>query len=142
MLNTPKPIESDPFIWREEHYSENQPGFCNANLVSELDPEEVNRDVWGTMAKNKVFHTSSGGVNGKSGVSSTVSSTKAGASSVKMLSVDISMVKNSKRLADLGSSNEDGWKGKLSPNESKRQCCSQASTGNSFLGFQSVFSFL
>ncbi|XVF60252.1 hypothetical protein PTKIN_Ptkin08bG0030000 [Pterospermum kingtungense] len=138
VLNTPKPIDSEFFIWTEEHYSENQPGFCDATLGSskdanpgqfELEPVEVNRDVCGTNAGTKA----------KSVVSPTVVSTKGGASSsVKMLSFDISMVKNSKRVAELGGSIE------LSP---KRQCCSQASTGkarevDSFLGFQSVFSFL
>ncbi|XVE67890.1 hypothetical protein DITRI_Ditri09bG0024200 [Diplodiscus trichospermus] len=168
LLNTPKPIEADSFIWTEEHYSANEPGFCNATLgtskdanssqaptdatdISELEPGEVNRDVCGsktgTKAKSNVFHGSSSGANGKSAVSPTISSTKDGASSVKMLSFDISMVKNSKRPADPGSSIEDGRKGKLAPSESKRQCCSLTSTGkarevDSFLGFQSVFSFL
>ncbi|XWS30379.1 hypothetical protein CRYUN_Cryun24cG0112300 [Craigia yunnanensis] len=168
VLNTPEPIEFDSFTWTEEHYSTNQQGFCNATLgtskdanssqvlrdatdISELELGEVNRDVCGTKAgpkaKNNEFHGNSSGANGKSAVSPTVSWTKAGTSSVKMLSFDISMVKNSKRLADLRSSFEDGWKEKLSPTDSKRQCCLLASTGkarevDSFLGFQSVFSFL
>ncbi|XVF14070.1 hypothetical protein REPUB_Repub09cG0025100 [Reevesia pubescens] len=151
VLGTPKPIESDSFIWTEEHCSTNQPGFDNATLgtsnnemvISELEPGEV------TKVKNNVFHGSSNGANGKSALSPTVSSTKAGTSSVKMLSFDISMVKNSMREADIGSSIEDGWKNKRSPSESesKRQCCSVASKDkarevDSFLGFQSVFSFL
>ncbi|XP_022741905.1 DExH-box ATP-dependent RNA helicase DExH17 [Durio zibethinus] len=168
VLNAPKLIESDSYICTEEHYSANQPGFCNATsgtskdanssqilkdamAISELDPGKVNRDAYGTKAstkaKNNVFHGSFSGANGKSAVSPTVSSTNVSTSSVKMLSFDISTMKNSKRLVDLGSSIADGRKDNPSPSESKRQCCSLASTGkdrevDSFLGFQSVFSFL
>ncbi|OMO69422.1 hypothetical protein COLO4_29060 [Corchorus olitorius] len=111
MINTPKSIESGCFIWAEEHSSVTQPEFFNAAL--------------GTSNAN------SGKNNGKSAVSSIVSSTNAGSSSVKILSFDISMVKKKKQ----------------SPSEFKNQCCSVASTGkareaDSFLGFQSVFSFL
>ncbi|KAA3476915.1 DExH-box ATP-dependent RNA helicase DExH17 isoform X3 [Gossypium australe] len=112
-----------------EHNSVNQPGSSNATLgtskdamvISGPEPGEVNRDAF--------------------------SSTKTGTLSVQMLSLDISMVKNSKHLADLGSSIQDGRKDKPFPSDSKRQCRSLASTDqaievDSFLGFQSVFSFL
>ncbi|XP_021299206.1 DExH-box ATP-dependent RNA helicase DExH17 [Herrania umbratica] len=168
VLNTPKPVESDSFFWTEEHFTVNRPRFCNATsttsndsnssnvvrdamVISELEPGEVNIDVCetkaGTKAENNVCHGSSSGANGKSAVSPKVSSTNAGISSIKMLTFDISMVKNSKRPADLGSCVKDGSKELPSPIESKRPCCSVASTGkvrevDSFLGFQSVFSFL
>ncbi|EOY02467.1 ATP binding,ATP-dependent helicases,DNA helicases [Theobroma cacao] len=168
VLNTLNPNESDSFFRTDEYFAVNQRWFCNATsrtsndsnssnvvrdamVISELEPGEVNIDVCetkaGTKAKNNVFHGSSSGANGKSAVSPKVSSTNAGISSIKMLTFDISMVKNSKRLADLGSCIEDGSKELRSPIESKRPCCSVASTGkvsevDSFLGFQSVFSFL
>ncbi|TYI76274.1 hypothetical protein E1A91_D06G064600v1 [Gossypium mustelinum] len=127
--------------------SVNQPGSSNATLgtskdamiISEPEPGELNRDACGTKvgtkAKNNVLQGSSGGANGELAVSPKVSSTKTGTSS------------NSKHLADLGSSIQDGRKDKPFPSDSKRQCRSLASTDqarevDSFLGFQSVFSFL
>ncbi|PPD74051.1 hypothetical protein GOBAR_DD29021 [Gossypium barbadense] len=117
--------------------SVNQPGSSNATLgtskdamvISEPEPGELNRDACGTKvgtkAKNNVLQGSSGGENGELAVSP----------------------KNSKHLADLGSSIQDGRKDKPFPSDSKRQCRSLASTDqarevDSFLGFQSVFSFL
>ncbi|KAE8723712.1 hypothetical protein F3Y22_tig00011824pilonHSYRG00046 [Hibiscus syriacus] len=141
VTNTPKVIEYDCFIRAEAHNSENQPGFGSATLctskdamvISKLEHKEANVDPGGTIStnvKNITFNGSSPGANGES------------ASSIKMLSFDISMVKNnSKHPADLGSSTEDGR------SDSKRQRCSFTSTGQArevdlFLGFQSVFSFL
>ncbi|TYI21863.1 hypothetical protein ES332_A06G066700v1 [Gossypium tomentosum] len=120
-------------------------------VISEPEPGEVNRDACGTKvgtkAKSNVLQRSSGGANGDLAVSPKVSSTKTGTSSFQMLSFDISKVKNSKHLADLGSFIQDGRKDKPFPSDSKRQCRSLASTDqarevDSFLGFQSVFSFL
>ncbi|KAK9002003.1 hypothetical protein V6N11_024696 [Hibiscus sabdariffa] len=159
VINTPKVIESDCFIRTEEHNSENQPGFGSAKLgtskdatvISELEHEEANGDACGTAGtkakKNSGLNGSSSGANDESDVPPKVSIRKDGKSSIKMLSFDISMVKNSKHLADVGSSTEDSRKDKSSPSDSKRQCCSFASTDqtreiDSFLGFQSVFSFL
>ncbi|TYI86433.1 hypothetical protein E1A91_D04G064700v1 [Gossypium mustelinum] len=159
VINTPKPIDTDCCICTEEHNSANQPESGNATLgtskyamvISEPEPGEVNRDACGTKVgtktKNNVLQGSSGGANGESAVSPKVSSTKTATSSVQMLSFDISMAKNSKHLADLGSSIQDGRKDKPSPSDSKRQSRSLASTDQarevgSFLGFQSVFSFL
>ncbi|KAK5835363.1 hypothetical protein PVK06_011051 [Gossypium arboreum] len=159
VINMPKPIDTDCCICTEEHNSVNQPGSGNATLgtskdamvISEPEPGEVNRDACGTKAgtktKNNVLQGSSSGANGESAVSPKVSSTKTATLSVQMLSFDISMAKNSKHLADLGSSIQDGWKDKPSPSDSKRQSRSLASTDQarevgSFLGFQSVFSFL
>ncbi|PPS04848.1 hypothetical protein GOBAR_AA15815 [Gossypium barbadense] len=159
VINMPKPIDTDCCICTEEHNSVNQPGSGNATLgtskdamvISEPEPGEVNRDACGTRAgtktKNNVLQGSSSGANGESAVSPKVSSTKTATLSVQMLSFDISMAKNSKHLADLGSSIQDGRKDKPSPSDSKRQSRSLASTDQarevgSFLGFQSVFSFL
>ncbi|KAK8302140.1 hypothetical protein V6Z12_D04G068100 [Gossypium hirsutum] len=159
VINTPKPIDTDCCICTEEHNSANQPESGNATLgtskyamvISEPEPGEVNRDACGTKVgtktKNNVLQGSSGGANGESAVSPKVSSTKTATSSVQMLSFDISMAKNSKHLADLGSSIQDGRKDKPSPSDSERQSRSLASTDQarevgSFLGFQSVFSFL
>ncbi|KAL4383547.1 hypothetical protein GQ457_15G023510 [Hibiscus cannabinus] len=159
VINMPKVIESDCFIRTEEHNSENQPGFGSAKLgtskdatvISELEHEEANGDACGTAGtkakKNSALNGSSSGANDESDVPPKVSIRKDGTSSIKMLSFDISMVKNNKHLADVGSSTEDGRKDKSSPSDSKRQCCSFASTDqtrevDSFLGFQSVFSFL
>ncbi|XP_052485594.1 DExH-box ATP-dependent RNA helicase DExH17 isoform X2 [Gossypium raimondii] len=159
VINTPKPVDTDCCICTEEHNSANQPESGNATLgtskyamvISEPEPGEVNRDACGTKVgtktKNNVLQGSSGGANGESAVSPKVSSTKTATSSVQMLSFDISMAKNSKHLADLGSSIQDGRKDKPSPSDSKRQSRSLASTDQarevgSFLGFQSVFSFL
>ncbi|TYJ37629.1 hypothetical protein E1A91_A05G388300v1 [Gossypium mustelinum] len=159
VINMPKPIDTDCCICTEEHNSVNQPGSGNATLgtskdamvISEPEPGEVNRDACGTKAgtktKNNVLEGSSSGANGESAVSPKVSSTKTATLSVQMLSFDISMAKNSKHLADLGSSIQDGRKDKPSPSDSKRQSRSLASTDQarevgSFLGFQSVFSFL
>ncbi|KAK9018141.1 hypothetical protein V6N11_001122 [Hibiscus sabdariffa] len=161
VINTPKVIESDCFIRTEEHNSENQPGFGSAKLgtstdatvISELEHEEANGDVCGTATagakakKNSALNGSFSRANDESDVPPKVSIKKDGTSSIKMLSFDISMVKNSRHLADVGSSTEDGRKDESSPSDSKRQCCSFASTDqtrkvDSFLGFQSVFSFL
>ncbi|OMO59219.1 hypothetical protein CCACVL1_24992 [Corchorus capsularis] len=99
VINTPKSIESDCFIWtEEEHSSATQPEFFNAAL-------ETNANS-GKNGKN----------NGKSAVSSIVSSTNTGSSSVKMLSFDISMLKKKKQ----------------SPSEFKNQCCSVASTAGGY----------
>ncbi|KAK8496422.1 hypothetical protein V6N12_066236 [Hibiscus sabdariffa] len=59
----------------------------------------------------------------------------------------ISELENSKHLADLGSTTEDGRKDKPFPSDSKRQCylfasADQAREVDPFLGFRSVFSFL
>ncbi|GMJ01182.1 ROCK-N-ROLLERS [Hibiscus trionum] len=158
VINMPKVIESDCFSLTKEHNSENQPGFGSATfgtskdamVISEMEHKEANGDLCGTAgtkAKNNAFNGSSSGANDELAVSPKVSIKKAGTSSIKMLSFDISMVRNSKHLADLGSSTKDGRKDKSSPSDSKRQCCSFASTDqtrevDSFLGFQSVFSFL
>lgn len=75
-------------------------------------------------------------------------------SSIKMLSYDISMMKNNMQFGELGSSITDvSNKHKCSPNASARQYCSlplplplpskgMTKEVNSFLGFKSVFSFL
>ncbi|KAK8302139.1 hypothetical protein V6Z12_D04G068100 [Gossypium hirsutum] len=140
VINTPKPIDTDCCICTEEHNSANQPESGNATLgtskyamvISEPEPGEVNRDACGTKVgtktKNNVLQGSSGGANGESAVSPKVSSTKTATSSVQMLSFDISMAKNSKHLADLGSSIQDGRKDKPSPSDSERQSRSLAST--------------
>lgn len=76
-----------------------------------------------------------------------VSNTDTELSSTKMLSFDISMIKNSTQFGETGSSMEVSGKQKCSPSESGRQCSPLALTGktrevDSFLGFKSVFSFL
>ncbi|KAK8487850.1 hypothetical protein V6N11_047407 [Hibiscus sabdariffa] len=128
VINTSKVIESNCFVGTEEHNSENQPGFGNTTLgaskdamvISELEHEEANGSSSGANAETL---------------------------SIKMLPFGFSMVKNSKHLADLGSTTEDGRKDKPFPSDSKRQCylfasADQAREVDPFLGFRSVFSFL
>ncbi|GKV07756.1 hypothetical protein SLEP1_g19485 [Rubroshorea leprosula] len=160
VLNTPKPIQTDSHIWAKEQHIKNETESCGSAskatdsskflrdvmIISKREPGEVSRDFFSSQACRKAKHEFAESFNGARGRSN-VSSTKADPTSIKMLSFDISMMKNNMQVAELGRSMEVDRRGKCSENGSKRQCCSLASADNtkevdSFLGFQSVFSFL
>ncbi|KAK1567272.1 hypothetical protein Q3G72_010178 [Acer saccharum] len=151
-FNIFKNLEAEPPLHTNKH-SENSHESCiaaseiledtNANEV--LSRGEVDRDARGTKAGTKAGSCATYGI---VNLHPKVSNTNAELSSTKMLSYDISMIKNSSRFGELGSSMEVSRKQKCSPSGSGRQCSSPlALTGktgevDSFLGFKSVFSFL
>ncbi|KAL9454808.1 hypothetical protein AB3S75_010249 [Citrus x aurantiifolia] len=154
--NISKTMESDSAIQTNEHFLANQSEFCiatsdvkkdaNSDAVL-IDGSTISDIEFGALDKNandnkvctKQNHNIVSGsccrTFRKLNLSpiASVAGTAEPSSSIKMLSFDISMMK----------------KQKCSPNTSTRQCCPLplASTGNtkevdSFLGFESVFSFL
>ncbi|KAK3183606.1 hypothetical protein Dsin_030892 [Dipteronia sinensis] len=150
--NILKNLEAEPTLHTNKH-SENSPESCiaasdiledtNANEV--LSRGEVDRDARGTKTGTEAGSCAKFGI---VNLHPKVSNTNAELSSSKMLSYDISMIKNSTRFGEQGSSMEVSRKQKCSPSGSGRQCSSPlALTGktgevDSFLGFKSVFSFL
>ncbi|KAH9742365.1 DExH-box ATP-dependent RNA helicase DExH17 [Citrus sinensis] len=154
--NISKTMESDSAIQTNEHFLANQSEFCiatsdvkkdaNSDAVL-IDGSTISDIEFGALDKNandnkvctKQNHNIVSGsccrTFRKLNLSpiASVAGTAEPSSSIKMLSFDISMMK----------------KQKCSPNTSTRQCCPLplASTGktkevDSFLGFESVFSFL
>ncbi|KAK0588998.1 hypothetical protein LWI29_008290 [Acer saccharum] len=151
-FNIFKNLEAEPPLHINKH-SENSHESCiaasdiledtNANEV--LSRGEMDRDARGMKAGTKAGSCATYGI---VNLHPKVSNTNAELSSTKMLSYDISMIKNSSRFGELGNSMEVSRKQKCSPSGSGRQCSSPlALTGktgevDSFLGFKSVFSFL
>lgn len=120
-------------------------------LISDTETNEVEKDVYGSRVGQKVKHNLHSGnpyqTFGTKNVTPKVSSTDTDLSSIKMLSFDISMLTDSKGKSDPCSSIESRKKQRHSPSVSQKQCCSLAKAGKtreaeSFLGFETVFSFL
>lgn len=167
MFNISKTTGFDSLIQTNE-LSENQPEFSvaaseiskdrNSNVVlreSTIIPDQetgvLDRDASGKKASTKqnadIISVSSLGTYEKLDLYPKVSVTSTEPGSIKMLSFDISMMKSNKQFGEQESSVETSKKLKGSPSTSKRQCRPLASTGkarevDSFLGFESVFSFL
>ncbi|XP_021824640.1 DExH-box ATP-dependent RNA helicase DExH17 isoform X1 [Prunus avium] len=103
----------------------------NTALISDLETKEVEKDECG------ISNASPRGLGNAAHLSSR-----------KMLSFDISMLKNTRPSADPGSSMESRRrKQQPSPIVPQRQCCTLTTVAKTrevetFLGFQSVFSFL
>lgn len=137
-------------------------------IISDSErPREVEKenDAFVSKESTKVKHnlfpgssTSSSGTFGLLNIPSRISSTNGDLSSIKMLSFDISMLKNNEQMAeDPVISNKSSRKQQHSPGESKKQQCSPSAPrrpscssetasetreADSYLGFKSVFSFL
>ncbi|WCJ21015.1 hypothetical protein M5689_003208 [Euphorbia peplus] len=136
-------------MFRREVLAEDQTSFCNATIVSDLEPGGTFTNGCAKKAKEKEFSSpSTHGTNESLSIPWKVSSIKNDPSPVQILSYDISMAKDSStRTQNSGRAEEFGSKKNYSPNGAKRQCCSQAMAGkrrevDPFLGFESVFSFL
>ncbi|XP_050223157.1 DExH-box ATP-dependent RNA helicase DExH17 isoform X2 [Mercurialis annua] len=126
--------QSESPLWTKESTMEYEPEFYsaakgtlgakpddkiknNSRIISELEPEGI------------------------------VSNIRNASSPTGILSFDISMMKDNTRPMDTENAMDYKRKKHFSPNESKRQCCSFDAVGktrevDSFLGFESVFSFL
>lgn len=121
-------------------------------LISDLETREDEKDACGNRVGKKVNHNIYSGspyhTFGTTNVYPRVSSTDvADLSSIKMLSFDISMLKDSKGESDPCITFESRRKQKHSPSVPQKQCFTLATAGKareaeSFLGFETVFSFL
>lgn len=123
------------------------------DIILNSDPVtgDVEKDECGNRVPKKVNHTLYSGSpyqTGTTKVSSRVSSTDiADLSSIKMLSFDISMLKDNKGKSEPRSLLENRRKYRHSPSVPQNQSFCLAATGKtreleSFLGFETVFSFL
>lgn len=158
VINKSKTKDFESLLWTKEHFSDSQADSSSASseILKEMNPDKVLRtsDSESTEVKHNIYFGSSYGL---LNLPPRVSSTNADSSSTKMLSFDISMLKNREQLAEPVSSMKSSSKQQCSPRESKRQqcspnefkrqCCSMETTSetkeaDSFLGFKSVFSFL
>lgn len=112
-----------------------------------MDIDACSKNV-GKKANCDVHSGSTGGSYGNFKATPRVSSTDVDLSSVEMLSFDISMMKNNKVVNVEGGSMKCGRMSQThSPSLQQKQCCSLSTTAQirkpeSFLGFESVFSFL
>ncbi|XP_050271163.1 DExH-box ATP-dependent RNA helicase DExH17 isoform X3 [Quercus robur] len=158
VINKSMTKDFESLLWTKEHFSDSQADSSSASseILKEMNPDKVLRtsDSESTEVKHNIYFGSSYGL---LNLPPRVSSTNADSSSTKMLSFDISMLKNREQLAEPVSSMKSSSKQQCSPRESKRQqcspnefkrqCCSMETTSetkeaDSFLGFKSVFSFL
>lgn len=176
VINKSKTIISEPSLWTQEH-SEGRDEFGSSAsetlkdtnsdkvlkdtiVISDFEPSEVEKDACSkesTKVKHNLFPGSSSGTFGLLNIPPRASGTNGDLSSIKMLSFDISMLKNNEQIADPVSSTKSSRKQQHSPRESKRQQCSRSEPrrqfcssetasetreADSYLGFKSVFSFL
>ncbi|KAG6719998.1 hypothetical protein I3842_03G036300 [Carya illinoinensis] len=176
VINKSKTIISEPSLWTQEH-SEGRDEFGSSAsetlkdtnsdkvlkdtiVISDFEPSEVEKDACSkesTKVKHNLFPGSSSGTFGLLNIPPRASGTNGDLSSIKMLSFDISMLKNNEQIADPVSSTKSSRKQQHSPRESKKQQCSRSEPrrqfcssetasetreADSYLGFKSVFSFL
>ncbi|KAB1209142.1 putative ATP-dependent DNA helicase HFM1 [Morella rubra] len=177
VINKSKTIDSAPSLWTKERSSESRAGSGSAaSILKEMNSGEVLRDTIiildsepteggkdarvskeSSKVKHDLFRGSSPCTYGLLNPPPRVSSMESDLSSMKMLSFDISILKNNEQLADPLSSMKSSMEQPCSSRESKSQqfspsvprgqcCSSETATENreadSFLGFKSVFSFL
>ena len=162
VINKLKTIDSEPLLWTKEHSSESRAEFGTApsEILNETHSDKVLTDTM-TKESTKVGHNlyseSSSGAYGLLNLPPRVSSPSGDLSSFEMLSSDISMLKNNGQSADHVSSMKSSRKQQFRSKEIKKQHCSpivsrrhfcssetasETREADSFLGFQSVFSFL
>ncbi|XP_048230320.1 DExH-box ATP-dependent RNA helicase DExH17 [Ricinus communis] len=157
--------QSESPAWTMEHYAENLPDFHigasdalremksddkitrNSIIISELEPGGIVGDACGATVIERKSSRSPRGTHESLSIPPKVSNISNAPSSIGILSFDISMIKDTVGSMDTASSMEYNRKKRYSSNGSKRQCCSLAVEGktsevDSFLGFESVFSFL
>lgn len=177
VINKSKTIDSAPSLWTKERSSESRAGSGSAaSILKEMNSGEVLRDTIiildsepteggkdarvskeSSKVEHDLFRGSSPCTYGLLNPPPRVSSMESDLSSMKMLSFDISILKNNEQLADPLSSMKSSREQPCSSRESKSQqfsasvprgqcCSSETATENreedSFLGFKSVFSFL
>ncbi|XP_012081222.3 DExH-box ATP-dependent RNA helicase DExH17 [Jatropha curcas] len=162
-------IQSQSPIWTKEQTVVNRPEFSiaasdalremksddklikNAKIISDLEPEGKVMDICSSKTEAKVkennLSQSPCQKYESSSITPKVPNINNDSSPIKILSFDISMIKDNTRSVNSSSSMEYSRKQHYSPNGSKRQRCSLAMAGktrevDSFLGFESVFSFL
>ncbi|KAE8021512.1 hypothetical protein FH972_007396 [Carpinus fangiana] len=162
VINKLKTIDSEPLLWTKERSSESQAEFGTATseILNEMHSDKVLTDTI-TKESTKVGHNlyseSSSGAYGLLNLPPRVSSPSGDLSSIEMLSSDISMLKNNGQSVDHVSSMKSSRKQQFRSKEIKKQHCSpivsrrhfcssetacETREADSFLGFQSVFSFL
>lgn len=161
VINKLKTIDSEPLLWTKEHSeSRTEFGTATSEILNEMHSDKVLTDTItkeSTKVRHNLFSESSSGAYGLLNLSPRVSSPIGDLSSIEMLSSDISMLKNNGQSADhvnsMKSSRKQQCRSKeikkqhCSPSVSRRQFCSSETASetreaDSFLGFQSVFSFL
>ncbi|GAV74633.1 DEAD domain-containing protein/Helicase_C domain-containing protein/Sec63 domain-containing protein, partial [Cephalotus follicularis] len=161
-INTSKSMESESLIQTKEHSLENLAEFQIAAFdisevtncyggqedsidVLDFEAGKAARDAIGTKAgintKHDISVGSSCGRFQKLNPTPKVTGNHTDPSSIKMLSFDISMLKNNMQFAEPGSFMEVSRKLKHSPSRLNGQCCSLASSSktmevDSFLGFK------
>ncbi|XP_048327609.1 DExH-box ATP-dependent RNA helicase DExH17 isoform X11 [Ziziphus jujuba] len=120
-------------------------------LISDTENGEVEKDVYGSRVSQKVkqnlYSGSSYQTFGTKNVTPRISSTGTDQSSIKMPAFDVPVLKNSKEKSDPCSSIESRKKQRHYPSVLQKQCRSLATASKireveSFLGFETVFSFL
>ncbi|KAK2661719.1 hypothetical protein Ddye_000293 [Dipteronia dyeriana] len=128
-FNILKNLEAEPLLHTNKHSSA-------SDILEDTNPCEILRDGHSQISPKLDRGTKAGtkgsscATYGKLNLHQKVSNANAELSSTKMLSFNISMIKNSSCFGELGSSMD----------VSRKQKCS--SPVDSFLGFKSVFSFL
>ncbi|XP_059449049.1 DExH-box ATP-dependent RNA helicase DExH17 isoform X2 [Corylus avellana] len=162
VINKLKTIDSEALLWTKEHSSESrtESGTATSEILNEMHSDKVLTDTIteeSTKVRHNLFSESSSGAYGLLNLSPRVSSPIGDLSSIEMLSSDISTLKNNGQSADHVSSMKSSRKQQCrskeikkqhcSPSVSRRQFCSSETASetreaDSFLGFQSVFSFL
>ncbi|KAK4846686.1 hypothetical protein QYF36_020841 [Acer negundo] len=136
-----KNVEAEPLLHTNKHSSA-------SDILEDTNPYEILRDSHSQINPKLDSGDAIGTKRSSCATYGKVSNANAELSSTKMLSYDISMIKNSTWFGEPGSSMEVSRKQKCSPSGSGRQCSSPLTitgkTGevDSFLGFKSVFSFL
>ncbi|XP_050384222.1 DExH-box ATP-dependent RNA helicase DExH17 isoform X1 [Argentina anserina] len=144
VISKPNVVEAESLIQRKECPYLTDREFSTTAALKGTKPNEVLRD---TERDRRLFSVSSRNPSGVLDASSGGIRNGANVASSNMLSFDISMFKNPKRPADLGSTMENARKKhQRSPIVPPRHCSLTAVNKSreveTFLGFESVFSFL
>ncbi|EXC20319.1 putative ATP-dependent DNA helicase HFM1 [Morus notabilis] len=141
------PNQSEPSIQTNKRLPLRQLEICSEDAIITLSDSETDYDFDIRRGKRMKHNMYSGQEYGKLNASPRVSSTDGDMPSTKMLSFDISMLKKKNETTDQRSKMENRGKQQQSPSVPQNQRCSLETPGNgmmvqSFLGFESVFSFL